>query len=211
MQTVYTRSAGQHIISSLFKDTISVDHSGGATANIQASLAGRYATALFELARDAKAINAVEASLASVSKAISESTDFAALTTNPVLSRDAAKKAVAAVAKTMKLDALTAKTLGVLAENRRLAETGAVARAFSALAAAHRGEMTAEVTSAHALSAAQMKSLSAKLKARVGSDVAISSKVDPSLLGGLTVKIGSQMIDTSIKTRLNTLAAAMKG
>jgi F-type H+-transporting ATPase subunit delta len=86
-----------------------------------------------------------------------------------------------------------------------------VARAFSSLAAAHRGEVTAEVTSAHALSAAQMKTLSANLKARVGSDVAIQTKVDPSILGGLTVRIGSQMIDTSIKTRLNTLANAMKG
>ena len=111
----------------------------------------------------------------------------------------------------MKLDGLTAKTLGVLAQNRRLGETVSVARAFSALAASHRGEVTAEVTSAHALTPAQMNALSAKLKARVGSDVAIQTKVDPSLLGGLTVKIGSQMIDNSIKTRLNSLATAMKG
>ena len=111
----------------------------------------------------------------------------------------------------MKLDALSAKTLGVLAENRRLNETVSVARAFSTLAAAHRGEVTAEVTSAHALSAAQTKALLASLKTRVGSTVAIQTKVDPSLLGGLTVKIGSQMIDNSIKTRLNTLANAMKG
>jgi F-type H+-transporting ATPase subunit delta len=188
-----------------------VDNSGGTSANIQASLAGRYATALFELARDAKAIDAVEKSLSGVAQAIGESADLKSLTTNPVLTRADAKNAIAAVAKSMKLDALTAKTLGVLAQNRRLGETVAVARAFSALAASHRGEVTAEVTSAHALSAAQMKALSAKLKARVGSDVAIQTKVDPSLLGGLTVKIGSQMIDTSIKTRLNTLANAMKG
>jgi F-type H+-transporting ATPase subunit delta len=111
----------------------------------------------------------------------------------------------------MKLDALTAKTLGVLADNRRLAETGAVAKAFAALAAADRGEITADVTSAHALSAAQTKAIAAKLKARVGRDVAINSKIDPSILGGLTVKIGSTLIDNSIKTRLNTLASAMKG
>ena len=188
-----------------------MDHSGGNSANIQASLAGRYATALFELARDTKAIDKVEASLKLVAKALTDSSDFAALTTNPVLSRDAGKKAVAAVAKSMKLDPLTAKTLGVLAQNRRLAETGAVARAFASLAANHRGEVTAEVTTAHALSAAQSKALAAKLNARVGSDVAITSKVDPSLLGGMTVRIGSQLIDNSIKTRLNSLAQAMKG
>ncbi|MGB5077475.1 MAG: F0F1 ATP synthase subunit delta [Sphingorhabdus sp.] len=188
-----------------------MDHSGGTSANIQASLAGRYATALFELARDAKVINTVEKSLVSVAAALRESDDLRALTINPVLSREDAKKAVGAVAKAMKLDKLTANTLGVLAQNRRLSETGSVARAFAALAASHRGEVTAEVTSARALTAAQSKKLADQLKARVGSDVAITSKIDPSLLGGLTIKIGSQMIDTSIKTRLNTLATAMKG
>ena len=188
-----------------------MDISGGTSANIQASLAGRYATALFELARDTKAIDVVESSMRAVARAVGESADLKALTSNPVLSRNDAKNAIAAVAKAMKLDALTTKTLGVLAENRRLSETVAVASAFSALAATHRGEVTAEVTSAHALSAAQTKALLATLKARVGSDVAIQTKVDPSLLGGLTVRIGSQMIDNSIKTRLNTLANAMKG
>ena len=188
-----------------------MDNSGGTSANIQASLAGRYATALFELARDANVIDAVGNSMRAIAEAIGESADLKALTNNPVLSRTDAKKAIAAVANAMKLDALTAKTLGVLAQNRRLSETTNVARAFSTLAAAHRGEVTAEVTSAHALSAAQTKALLATLKSRVGSDVAIQTKVDPSLLGGLTVKIGSQMIDNSIKTRLNTLANAMKG
>jgi F-type H+-transporting ATPase subunit delta len=166
---------------------------------------------LFELARDAKAIDAVEKSMRAIAQAVSESADLKALTSNPVLSRSDAKKAIAAVGKAMKLDALTAKTLGVLAENRRLNETVSVARAFSTLAAAHRGEVTAGVTSAHALSAAQTKALLATLKTRVGSNVAIQTKVDPSLLGGLTVRIGSQMIDNSIKTRLNTLANQMKG
>lgn len=188
-----------------------MDNSGGTSANIQASLAGRYATALFELARDAKAIDVVEKGLSEVARAATESADLKSLTTNPVLTRNDAKKAISAVANAMKLDALTTKTLGVLANNRRLDQIGAVSRAFSTLAAAHRGEVTAEVTSAHALNAAQMKALSANLKARVGSDVAIQTKVDPSILGGLTVRIGSQMIDNSIKTRLNTLANAMKG
>lgn len=188
-----------------------MDNSSGNQANVQASLAGRYATALFELARESKAIDTVEASLGKVQKALSDSPDFASLTNNSSVSRDDAKKAVAGIAKAMKLDALTAKTLGVLADNRRLAETGAVVAAFSALASAHRGEVTAEVTSARALSAAQVKALSAKLKQRVGRDVAVEAKIDPSILGGLIVQIGSQMIDSSIKTRLNSLATAMKG
>jgi F-type H+-transporting ATPase subunit delta len=188
-----------------------VDNSSGNQANVQASLAGRYATALFDLARESNVVAKVEASLASVQKSLADSPDFASLTTNAAVSRDDAKKAVAAIAKAMKLDPLTANTLGVLAENRRLAETGAVAKAFGALAASERGEVTAEVTSAHALSAAQSAALAAKLKARVGRDVAINAKIDPSILGGLTVKIGSTLIDNSIKTRLNSLATAMKG
>ena len=188
-----------------------MDISGGTSANVQASLAGRYATALFELARDERAIDTVEKSMRAIAQAVSESADLKALTTNPVLSREDATKAITAVARAMKLDALTTKTLGVLAHNRRLNETSSVARAFATLAAAHRGEVTAEVTSAHALSAAQVDALMASLKNRVGGNVAIQTKVDPSLLGGLTVRIGSQMIDNSIKTRLNSLATAMKG
>lgn len=188
-----------------------MDNSSGNQANVQASLAGRYASALFDLARESKAVETVEASLAKVQAALKESSDFAALTTNASVSRDAAKAVVAGIAKALKLDALTAKTLGVLADNRRLPEIGAVARAFTALASAQRGEMTAEVTSAHPLNAAQTKAIAAKLKERVGRDVAISAKIDPAILGGLTVKIGSTLIDNSIQTRLNTLAQAMKG
>lgn len=184
-----------------------MDNSGG----ISASLAGRYATALFALAQEKKAVAAVEISLSKVIVALGESDDLRALTISPVLSREAAKSAIAAVAKSMKLDTLTANTLGVLADNRRLAEIAAVARAFNTLAANDRGEISAEVTSAHVLTASQTKSIAAQLKKRMGTDVAIQSKVDPSILGGLTVKIGSQMIDSSIKTHLNTLAAAMKG
>jgi F-type H+-transporting ATPase subunit delta len=188
-----------------------VDTSGGIQANVQASLSGRYATALFDLARDAKSIDSVAASLDAVKRALAESAEFAALTTNPLLSRTDAAKAVAAVAASMKLDALTAKFLGVLAQNRRLAQLPAVIRAFVALAAAHRGEATAEVTSAHPLDAKQVDALKAQLRTKAGRDVALSMTVDPAILGGLIVKIGSQMIDSSIRTRLNTLAVAMKG
>jgi len=181
------------------------------SSGIRASLAGRYATALFALATENKAIDKVEASLASLGKAVNESDELKALITSPVLSRAAAGTAIAALAKKMKLDGLTTNTLGVLAANRRLDQIPALIRAFSTLAANHRGEVTAEVTSAHPLDAAQIDALKAQLKKRVGNDVSVSTLVDPSILGGLVVKIGSQMIDNSIKTRLNTLSQAMKG
>lgn len=183
----------------------------GNSGGISASLGGRYATALFALAGEQKKVAAVEADLAKLRAALDESAELKTLTTNPVLSREAAQNAILAVAKSMKLDALTANTLGVLAQNRRLDQIGAVANAFATLAANERGEVTAEVTTARALTAAQNKALVAQLKKRVGSDVAINAKVDPAILGGMVVQIGSQMIDNSIQTRLNSLATAMKG
>jgi F-type H+-transporting ATPase subunit delta len=184
-----------------------VENSGG----IQASLSGRYATALFDLAREAKAIDLVGKSLDSLKTALSQSDDFSALTTNPLLSRDDAARGVAAVAKALDVDALTAKFLGVLAQNRRLGQIIKVIASYNALAAAHRGEATAEVTSAHPLDRAQVDALKKQLRTKVGRDVAVDLKVDPAILGGLVVRIGSQMIDSSIRTRLNTLATAMKG
>ncbi len=184
-----------------------MENSGG----IQASLAGRYATALFDLARDAKTIEAVETSLATVKDMAAQSDELRALLASPVLSRAAAGQAIAAAAKAMKLDPLTSNFLGVLAANRRLTQLGAITRAFRSLAADHRGETTAEVTSAHALDSKQVEALKKQLKARVGRDVTVDLSVDPAILGGLIVRIGSQMIDSSIRTRLNTLAHAMKG
>ena len=184
-----------------------MDHSSG----IRASLAGRYATALFALAKENNSIDAVQTSLAELNAAMAESDDLQALTTSPVLSREDAGKAIAATAKALGLDPLSTNMLGVLAANRRLAQIPAVIRAFSTLASDHRGEITAEVTSAHPLDDKQIDALKAQLKKRVGSDVSVSTAVDSSILGGLVVQIGSQMIDSSIKTRLNTLSQAMKG
>jgi F-type H+-transporting ATPase subunit delta len=185
--------------------------SGNIGGDIQASLSGRYAKALFELASESKALATVEASLATVGAALAESPDFKALTSSPLVSRGDAAKAIAAVAASLKLDATTTRFLGVLAQNRRLRELPAVIRAFRALAARHRGETTAQVTSAHALTGPQVEALKQQLRTRMGRDVNVDLAVDPSLLGGLVVKIGSQMIDSSIKTRLNSLAQAMKG
>lgn len=184
---------------------------GNVSGGIQASLAGRYATALFELARGAKAIEQVEASLETVRAALADSADFARLAASPLVARKDAARAVAAVAQVLKLDAMTAKFLGVLADNRRLGQLPQVIRAFRALAANFRGEATAEVASAHPLSDDQVAALKQSLRQRVGREVAVDLRVDPTLLGGLVVRLGSQMIDSSIKTRLNSLAQAMKG
>ena len=188
-----------------------METSSGNIGSIQASLGGRYATALFDLARDSKAIDTVEASLAKVRGAIDQSDDFKALTTSPVVARDAASKAVLATADELGVDPVTRNFLGVLAQNRRLAELPAIIRAFRALAARHRGETTADVTSAHPLTDEQVGELKQQLRNRIGRDVNVELSVDPQLLGGLVVRIGSQMIDSSIRTRLNSLAHAMKG
>jgi F-type H+-transporting ATPase subunit delta len=185
------------------------------SAGIQASLAGRYASALFDLASEAGAkggtVTSVESDLDKLRGALAESADLRALTTNPEVSRDAAQAAVGGVAKLLKLSKLTQNFLGVLAQNRRLSELPAMIRAFNTIAAAQRGEVTAEVSSAHALSEMQLASLKDKLTASEGRTVKLQTSVDPDLLGGLVVTIGSKRIDGSIKTRLNSLASAMKG
>ena len=184
-----------------------MENSGG----IQASLAGRYATALFGLARDEQQIDAVSRSLDSIEAATSESPDFRALVTSPLIGRADAGKTIRALVPSLGLDPITGRFLGVLADNGRLSELKSVIRIVRELASGHRGETKAEVTSAHPLGDDQIAALKTKLKARVGSDVSIDVRVDPSLLGGIVVRLGSQMIDASIATKLNTLATAMKG
>jgi len=184
---------------------------GFLAAGIQASLPGRYAAALFNLARENKSLDTVEANLKTLESALDQSIDLKRLVTSPLVGRDAAVAAIKAVGAQLKLDGLTINFLGVLARNRRLRQAPAVITAFRAMAANYRGETTAHVTTAHPLSAAQVTALKAKLKTRVGRDVAVDMKTDPAILGGLIVKIGSQMIDGSIRTKLNTLAHAMKG
>ena len=181
------------------------------SAGIQASLAGRYASALFELAAEDGVVTAVESDLDALHAALAESDDLAAVTTNPQLSRSEQSAAVEAVAGVLNLTPLTKKFLGTLAGNRRLSHLGSMIRAFRTIAAAQRGEVTAEVASAHALTDEQLETLRQKLTAREGRTVKISPTVDPDLLGGLVVTIGSKRIDGSIRTRLNTLANAMKG
>jgi F-type H+-transporting ATPase subunit delta len=184
-----------------------VETSGG----IRASLAGRYASALFDLARDQRQIDAVGQSIDALSRVLADSNDFAELIASPLVSREAAGKAFEALAPRLKLDPLTANFLGVLARNGRKGALPAVIRAFRRLAAEHRGETSAEVVTARPLGGQQLAALKAQLRARAGRDVTIDAEVNSDILGGIIVKLGSQMIDASIRTKLNRLAQAMKG
>jgi len=184
-----------------------VDNSGG----IRASLAGRYASALFDLARDQRQIESVGKSLDALGAALLDSKDFGELVTSPLVSREEAGKAFAGLAPQLGLDPITANFLGVLARNGRKSELRNVIRAYRRLAAEHRGETTAEVVTARPLNDGQLAALKQQLRARAGRDVSLDATVDPTILGGLVVKLGSQMIDASIRTKLNRLALAMKG
>ncbi len=184
-----------------------METSGG----IQATLAGRYASALFDLARERNQIDSVSRSLDSLNQALADSRDLSRLIASPLVDRAEAGKAFSAVAAALKLDPITANFLGVLARNGRKGELSKAIRLFRRLAAEHRGETTAEVVSAHPLSDRQVAQLKSQLKARAGRDVAIEARTDPDILGGLIVKLGSEMIDSSLKTKLNRLALAMKG
>jgi F-type H+-transporting ATPase subunit delta len=181
------------------------------SAGIKASLAGRYASALFELASEGGVVSAVESDLETLSEALRESAELRALIRNPEVSREALGRVLAGLGDTLALSELTRNFLGVLAQNRRVGELPAVIRAFQSIAAAQRGEVTAEVASAHALTDDQLAALEHKLRARQGRTVKLRTRVEPDLLGGLVVTIGSQRIDSSIRSRLNSLAQAMKG
>jgi F-type H+-transporting ATPase subunit delta len=184
-----------------------VDNSSGITASLQ----GRYAAALFDLASEQGFVTAVEGDLDKLGEAIKASPELGALIRNPKVSREDTAKAMDAVAGVLGLSPLTKNFVGVLAANRRLSALPQIVRAFASIAAAQRGEVTAEVTSAHPLSDDQVAQLAQKLKVREGKEVKIKASVDPEILGGLVVRIGSRQIDSSIRTRLNTLANAMKG
>ena len=181
------------------------------SAGIKASLAGRYASALFDLASEAGTVTAVESDLDRLEAALAESAELRALIRNPEVSRDQLGKVMSGIGAHLGLADLTKNFLGVLAENRRVADLPAIIRAFHAIAAAQRGEISAEVASAHALTDEQLAALEQKLRAREGRTVKLKTRVDPDLLGGLVVTVGSKRIDGSIRTRLNSLAQAMKG
>jgi F-type H+-transporting ATPase subunit delta len=174
-------------------------------------LARRYAAALFELAEDAGILDAVASDLRTLQSMIDDSADLRLLIRSPVISRDEQGEVMTALAEKADLDDLTRRFVGVVARNRRLFVLPGIIRAFLAQLAAHRGETTAEVVAARKLTEKQAERLGASLKRAVGTDVAMNVRVDPGLLGGLIVRVGSRMIDSSLRTKLLQLRLAMKG
>lgn len=178
--------------------------------SISTGIAERYAKAVFELANEGKSIKALEADLAVLEAALGDSKELVALIASPLVTREQQRLAVAALAEKMKLGNIMTNALGLKAEKRRLYVLPQFIAALRALIAEHKGEVTAEVTAAKAMTKAQKDKLAKALKAAVGKDVKINMAVDESLIGGLVIKLGSRMIDTSIRARLNALQNSMK-
>lgn len=174
-------------------------------------LADRYAAALYDLADDRKALDQVATDLRSLQAMLDASADLRRFVFSPVLSRDDQRKGLTALADKAGLSPLTLNFLGLVASNRRLFALSAMIRAYLARLAAARGEVTAEVVSAASLTEVQASALAAALKQVVGKDVTVEARVDPSILGGLIVKVGSRMVDSSVRTKLQRLQLAMKG
>jgi F-type H+-transporting ATPase subunit delta len=179
-------------------------------ASISLGIATRYATALFELAKEGGALMALEADIAALSEALSISPDLRAAIASPVVSREDQGAVIKAVGAKLGVSDLMANTLALMAEKRRLFVLPQLLANLADQIAAEKGEVTAEVTAARALTAAQSKKLAETLKARVGKTVKLKTTVDETLIGGLVVKLGSTMIDTSIKAKLAALQNAMK-
>jgi F-type H+-transporting ATPase subunit delta len=181
-----------------------------AEASSVSGVSGRYATALFELARDQKSIDAVKADLDKFEAMLADSPDLVRLVRSPVFTSDSQSKALSAVLDKAGIKGTAANFLKVLTKNRRLFAVSDVVRAFRALVAKFRGEATADVTVAEKLSDKNLDALKAALKAVSGKDVDLNVKVDPSIIGGLVVKLGSRMVDSSLRTKLNAIKHAMK-
>jgi F-type H+-transporting ATPase subunit delta len=173
-------------------------------------VSGRYATALFELARDEKSVDTVKADLDKFNALLNESADLKRLVRSPVFGADVQQKALAAVLAKAGIAGIAANFILVLTANRRLFAVTDVIRAYNALVAKFKGEATADVTVAEALSAPNLDALKAALKTVTGKDVALNVKVDPAIIGGLVVKLGSRMVDSSLRTKLNSIKNAMK-
>ncbi len=178
---------------------------------MMASVAGRYAAALFEIAKDEKQLAQVEADVVAFQGLLGESEDLRRLVRSPVISADDQAKAIGAVLAKAGSAPLTANFFKLIARSRRLFAVGDMLKNFRMLTARERGEVSADVASAHPLSADQMTALKDALRLQVGKDVQINTRVDPNLLGGLVVKVGSRMVDSSLRTKLNNLKVAMKG
>ncbi|WP_109468278.1 F0F1 ATP synthase subunit delta [Albibacillus kandeliae] len=179
-------------------------------ASISGGIASRYATAVFEIADENKDLDGLEASVKDLGAALDASADLRSVIQSPLISREDQEAAIGAVAKKMNLAPVLQQTLGLMAQKRRLFVLPQLLAALRERLAEHRNEVTADVVSAKALTKEQSEKLSKTLAASVGKTVTINATVDESLIGGLIVKVGSKMIDTSIRSKLNSLQNAMK-
>jgi F-type H+-transporting ATPase subunit delta len=179
-------------------------------ASISTGIAARYATAVYDIAKESKSIKAIEADIDALQSAMADSDDFRALIHSPIYTRDQQAAAISAIAKKMKLSGTMANALALMAQKRRLFVLPQLVAKLRDVIAAEKGEVTAEVVSAKALTKAQADKLAKTLKASTGKTVTLNASVDESLIGGLIVKVGSRMIDTSIRSKLNSLQNAMK-
>lgn len=178
---------------------------------MMASVAGRYAAALFDLAKERNQTSEVEADLGKFQSLLDLSPDLSSLVRSPLYSSEQQSAAIVEIAAKAGINETTTNFLRLIARNRRLFAVADMIKAYRALAARGRDEVTAEVTSAVALSDEQLAELKATLKASVGKDVQLATRVDPSLLGGLIVKVGSRMVDSSLRTKLSNLRVALRG
>ncbi|CUH64450.1 F-type ATPase subunit delta [Thalassovita gelatinovora] len=179
-------------------------------ASISSGIAARYATAIFEIAKENKTLAKIEPNVADLSAALAESDDLRGLISSPLVSREDQQKAITAVADKMGLRPVMKDGLALMAQKRRLFVLPQLLQQLAALIAEDKGEVTADVTSAKALTKAQSDKLAKTLTASVGKEVKLNATVDESLIGGLVVKVGSKMIDTSIRSKLSSLQNAMK-
>ena len=179
-------------------------------ASISTGIAKRYASAVFDIAKESKKVKALETDLDGLQDALTNSRDFSAMIHSPIYTRDQQGAAIAALAKKMKLSPTMTNTLSLMASKRRLFVLPQLVQTLRDVIAEDKGEIAAEVTSAKALTKAQADKLAASLKKSTGKTVTLNQSVDESLIGGLIVKVGSKMIDTSIRAKLNSLQNAMK-
>lgn len=175
------------------------------------NLASRYATALFELADENRQLDQVADDLRTLRQALIDSDDLRRLVRSPLIGRDEQSKAIVAVLQQLEATELTQKFVALVASNRRLFAVPQMIEAYLDELARRRGEMTAEVTTSHRLNAAQTKALTDQIKKALGAKVTVDLTVDPDLLGGMVVRVGSLMVDSSLRTKLNKLQMAMKG
>ena len=182
-----------------------------ADGTIVEGVAGRYASALFDLAKESSKVSEVEGNLVKFQSLLDMSSDLTSMVRSPVISSEDQAKALDAILTKTGIGGLAGNFFKMIAANRRLFAVQDIIKAFRAIAAKDRGEVTAEVTSAVALSDAQTAELKQALKATVGKDVTLNASVDPSLLGGLIVKVGSRMVDSSLRTKLQSLKTQLGG